>query len=233
MITINTGKNRVLINTICYIKMTVCVKCGSTHIIHVSSILSLCDEGTTVTLDGTTHEIFIPRDFNIGGGNFIDFQCCNNCGQMVGIWPIKASNVPISERDLSYLSLTCICPSCTSFRVMYLSSFISNNPTIVTVDDDIYEEFIPEDFNIGDDDIIDIKVCADCGHVFGKWLMQRSTDTSYLSQYEQDYDYTSDEEDEIFDDEKLEEILSQPSFNSGLKDPICSIMSGPVCSVTN
>lgn len=43
------------------------------------------------------HEGFVPDDINIGGGDYIRFSLCLNCGQIQGEWP-----VPLTEMEKGY-----------------------------------------------------------------------------------------------------------------------------------
>ena len=68
-----------------------CRKCGSDRIMMVSGKTSDCFYG-----DYNGYEIdgYVPDDIGIGGNDYIDFNYCMNCGQIVGDWPIE-------EPDLS------------------------------------------------------------------------------------------------------------------------------------
>lgn len=39
--------------------------------------------------DGTESDGYVPRDINIGGGDYLDFDYCMNCGKLVGDFPVK------------------------------------------------------------------------------------------------------------------------------------------------
>lgn len=39
--------------------------------------------------DGTTHNDYVPYGLNIGGDDYLDFDFCMNCGQMVGNFPVE------------------------------------------------------------------------------------------------------------------------------------------------
>ena len=39
--------------------------------------------------DGTESRGYVPRDINIGGGDYLGFNFCMTCGKMVGEFPIE------------------------------------------------------------------------------------------------------------------------------------------------
>ena len=40
---------------------------------------------------------YVPRDMNIGGGDYLEFNYCLDCGQIQGEWPLPI--VGMEERD--------------------------------------------------------------------------------------------------------------------------------------
>ena len=64
-------------------------KCGSERIARVSA---KCSDMCVVTVGAEEHEGYVPHDFGIGGGDYISFSYCLDCGQIQGKpFPIKAS----------------------------------------------------------------------------------------------------------------------------------------------
>jgi hypothetical protein len=52
------------------------------------SVSAKCSDLCSVTLDGSEHSGYVPNNINIGGGDYVDFDVCANCGQMIGTWPL-------------------------------------------------------------------------------------------------------------------------------------------------
>jgi hypothetical protein len=61
-------------------------KCGSQKIANVSAKCSdLCFyQLGEVELDG-----YVPRDVGIGGGDYVEFRYCLDCGQLQGQFPVE------------------------------------------------------------------------------------------------------------------------------------------------
>lgn len=74
-------------------------KCGSDRIM---SINSKCNDMCCLSLDtmnGTIENIgYVPDDLNIGGGDYIEFDVCLDCGRIQGNFPIDDETV---KRKLS------------------------------------------------------------------------------------------------------------------------------------
>ena len=71
-----------------------CQKCGSTRLIEVKGKTSdLCS--ITVypdSKDSTDFEWnYVPDDMGIGGGDYIEFTFCLNCGQIQGEFPLETT----------------------------------------------------------------------------------------------------------------------------------------------
>jgi len=63
--------------------------CGSERILSVSCKVSdMC----SAQLDGRYHDGYVPSGLNIGGGDYLEFKMCLDCGQHVGTFPV-AENV--------------------------------------------------------------------------------------------------------------------------------------------
>lgn len=63
-------------------------KCGSKRIVDVVGKTSdLCNVRFTQT--GKEKDGYVPDDMNIGGGDYLDFSLCLNCGQIQGEWPLE------------------------------------------------------------------------------------------------------------------------------------------------
>ena len=66
--------------------------CESSQYVHVSGKTSdMCN----VNMGEIEHDGYVPEGMNIGGGDYLSFSFCINCGQMSGTWPIE--NSPLKD----------------------------------------------------------------------------------------------------------------------------------------
>jgi len=60
-------------------------KCGSDRILSVNGKVSdMCD----VQFQGDSRDGYVPRGLNIGGGDYLEFDVCLNCGMNQGTFPV-------------------------------------------------------------------------------------------------------------------------------------------------
>lgn len=66
-----------------------CKNCGSERILAVSGKCSdLC---SVQELNGTEEtDGYVPHDLNIGGGDYLEFGVCLECGQLTGEFPVHS-----------------------------------------------------------------------------------------------------------------------------------------------
>jgi hypothetical protein len=63
-----------------------CQRCKSERTAHVSGKTSdMC----SVQVGEKDSNDYVPRDMNIGGGDYVSFSYCLDCGQMQGTWPLN------------------------------------------------------------------------------------------------------------------------------------------------
>jgi hypothetical protein len=43
--------------------------------------------------DGQEHDGYVPDDMGIGGGDYVDFNYCLDCGQIQGKWPLPTTQL--------------------------------------------------------------------------------------------------------------------------------------------
>ena len=43
--------------------------------------------------DGREHDGYVPKDLGIGGGDYIDFEYCLDCGQIQGKFPLPPAKI--------------------------------------------------------------------------------------------------------------------------------------------
>lgn len=72
-----------------------CKRCGSERMASICAESSGLNSGT---IEGKKFDGYMPRDIGIGGGDYVDFSYCLNCGQIVGDFPIERK--PEEDEDL-------------------------------------------------------------------------------------------------------------------------------------
>jgi len=81
-------------------------KCGSDRIISVNA---KCSDCCSIQLpSGEEVEGYIPGDLNIGGGDYVEFEFCMDCGLIQGQFPIKEEPGCGEEKE----EKLCPCPTC-------------------------------------------------------------------------------------------------------------------------
>lgn len=64
--------------------------CGSNRILSVSGKTSdLC----FVTYSGLDHTGYVPLINCIGGGDYLEFSACMDCGKLQGVFPVPDENI--------------------------------------------------------------------------------------------------------------------------------------------
>jgi hypothetical protein len=67
-----------------------CQKCNSEHVLTVSGKVSdLC---FVQFPDGSERDGYVPRGLRIGGGDYLDFAYCLDCGVIQGDFPIPEAD---------------------------------------------------------------------------------------------------------------------------------------------
>ena len=68
-------------------KIMKCFKCNSDKI---ASIGAKCSDLCSFSFDGLEKDGYVPTDVGIGGGDYVEFDYCLNCGQIQGKFPIDS-----------------------------------------------------------------------------------------------------------------------------------------------
>jgi hypothetical protein len=63
-----------------------CDACGSDRVISVSG---KCNDMCNVAYKGMELNDYVPRDMGIGGGDYMEFSYCLECGKIQGNFPIE------------------------------------------------------------------------------------------------------------------------------------------------
>ncbi len=68
-----------------------CSKCNSVRIADITGkTADLCH---ITVMDNYEHDGDVPRDMGIGGGDYLSFSYCLECGQIQGDFPIPTTEV--------------------------------------------------------------------------------------------------------------------------------------------
>lgn len=71
-----------------------CQRCKSKRIHNVSA---KCSDMCNGDINGRGHEGYVPEDLGIGGGDYLKFSYCLDCGQLQNKFPFPISSI---EKDL-------------------------------------------------------------------------------------------------------------------------------------
>jgi hypothetical protein len=63
-----------------------CRSCGG---LRLMDVLGKCGDLFSLKLGVFMHEGYVPHGFNVGSGDYIDFQLCLDCGRIQGEFPIS------------------------------------------------------------------------------------------------------------------------------------------------
>lgn len=74
----------------------VCQNCKSSRIAEVGG---KCSDMSNVYIEKKSTEGYLPNDLGIGGGDYIDFNFCLDCGQMQGTFPLPITELESSEDE--------------------------------------------------------------------------------------------------------------------------------------
>jgi hypothetical protein len=62
-----------------------CQHCQHDRLLSVSA---KCSDCFSASYQGRSIDGYVPRDLNIGGGDYVEFQLCLACGQVQGEFPV-------------------------------------------------------------------------------------------------------------------------------------------------
>ena len=71
-----------------------CDKCESNRILSVGAC---CSDLCSVEFNGVGQSNYVPRDIGLGGGDYVEFNVCLECGKVQGQFPIK--DPEFAQRD--------------------------------------------------------------------------------------------------------------------------------------
>lgn len=71
-----------------------CQKCSSER---VAGIGAKCSDLCNWSIGDNQDDGYVPNDMGIGGGDYIDFEFCLNCGQIQGKFPLPPTEIETGE----------------------------------------------------------------------------------------------------------------------------------------
>lgn len=72
-----------------------CNRCKSTR---VAGVNAKCSDMCGVNLGDALHDGYVPDDLGIGGGDYVEFDYCLDCGQLQGNFPLPPAKI---EKDIT------------------------------------------------------------------------------------------------------------------------------------
>ena len=73
-----------------------CKTCNSDRIVSFGGKSS---DLNVATIGEKEHEGYVPHDMNIGGGDYVEFKFCLNCGQIQGTWPRPETSLERGDNE--------------------------------------------------------------------------------------------------------------------------------------
>jgi hypothetical protein len=70
--------------------------CGSKRI---AKVVAKCSDCCFVTMGDKEHDGYVPKDMNIGGGDYIRMKYCMDCGKIQGDFPLPETLLENNEDD--------------------------------------------------------------------------------------------------------------------------------------
>jgi len=77
-------------------KMDNCQRCGSKRVLGYSA---KADDRQSWILGEADGEGYLPGDFNIGAGDYIEFDFCMDCGQIQGQFPLPETEFEETNKE--------------------------------------------------------------------------------------------------------------------------------------
>lgn len=73
-----------------------CQRCNSNRVAEVSA---KCSDMCGVNLGDSDHEGYVPKDLGVGGGDYVEFIFCLDCGQLQGNFPLPTAEIEKDTAD--------------------------------------------------------------------------------------------------------------------------------------
>jgi len=73
-----------------------CQRCNSKRVAGIGSKSSDCNSiSINASPECLNHDGYVPRDMGIGGGDYIEFDYCLDCGQLQGEFPLPPTKLEL------------------------------------------------------------------------------------------------------------------------------------------
>jgi len=76
--------------------MMECQRCGGER---VASINAKCSDLCFSQLGDIEKDGYVPGDWGVGGGDYVDFNYCLDCGQMQGTFPLDVTELEMEANE--------------------------------------------------------------------------------------------------------------------------------------
>ncbi len=73
-----------------------CYACGGSRIAEVGGKTS---DRCNISIGKKEHSGYVPRDMRIGGGDYLAFDFCLDCGQMQGEFPVPETELEAAREE--------------------------------------------------------------------------------------------------------------------------------------
>lgn len=71
-------------------------ECNNSRIVSISA---KCSDLFSVSMKDKEHDGYVPYNLGIGGGDYVSFDYCLNCGKIKGEWPLPLTNAEKSNSN--------------------------------------------------------------------------------------------------------------------------------------
>jgi len=65
------------------------MECQSCKSERLADVTAKCNDMCMFSVGGKESDDYAPIDVGLGGGSYVDFCYCLDCGQMQGEWPVE------------------------------------------------------------------------------------------------------------------------------------------------
>jgi|WetSurMetagenome_2_1015567.scaffolds.fasta_scaffold1759253_2 hypothetical protein len=74
-----------------------CTSCKSKRL---CSVNGKCDDRCTVEVGGADCDDYVPSDLGIGGGDYLRFTYCLDCGKIQGSFPLEKTELEDNSNEV-------------------------------------------------------------------------------------------------------------------------------------
>ncbi len=64
------------------------MKCSNCKSDRIAGVNAKCSDLCYARIGTYEHQGYVPSDMGIGGGDYVEFKWCLDCGRIVGQWPV-------------------------------------------------------------------------------------------------------------------------------------------------